>query len=76
LTPTFDIRNFGFASMRKFLESLAPKYEVLLDHLKLGKALVYAKAFFIFLLYSLKSPSHSLFLKKVKKCNFLPNPTY
>lgn len=28
--PTFDIRNYGFTSFRKFLESLKPNYEVVL----------------------------------------------
>ena len=29
--PTFDIRNFGHNSFKKFLEELKPKYEIVLD---------------------------------------------
>jgi hypothetical protein len=32
LDPTFDPRNFGFNSFRKFCESLAPDYTVVIHH--------------------------------------------
>ena len=31
IDPTFDIRNYGFSSLRKFMEALQPQYEIMDD---------------------------------------------